>query len=169
MNGKINMSVLPSKDTECWEAVRSPGFLLWHLENLWQQEQRKTLEAFGITTVQFLLLSGLATVSGQRSISQIELALRCRAEPMMTSQVLRTLEQVNLISRSRDKKDKRAFAIRITNKGQSLYTDSLTAVRKLEEEFFRILGSDLPDFANALRVLSGERPRRRVRAISRVA
>ena len=106
-----------NSEDEVWVVKQSPGFLLWHLENLWQREQRRTLDPFGVTTVQFLLLSGLAASGAGETVSQIALAGRCRTDPMMTSQVVRNLAQMGLVKRMRDKVDRRAFAVRLTAEG----------------------------------------------------
>tara|TARA_E500000331_G_scaffold75104_1_gene70258 strand:+ start:1352 stop:1849 length:498 start_codon:yes stop_codon:yes gene_type:complete len=158
-----------NSEDEVWVVKQSPGFLLWHLENLWQREQRRALDPFGVTTVQFLLLSGLAVSGAGETVSQIALAGRCRTDPMMTSQVVRNLAQMGLVERMRDKVDRRAFAVRLTAEGRALQSLSEAAVRAVEEKFFAALGSDVPAFANALQVLGGERPRQRVQASSRTA
>ena len=158
-----------NSEDEVWVVKQSPGFLLWHLENLWQREQRRALDPFGVTTVQFLLLSGLAVSGAGETVSQIALAGRCRTDPMMTSQVVRNLAQMGLVERMRDKVDRRAFAVRLTAEGRALQSLSEAAVRAVEDKFFAALGSDVPAFANALRVLGGERPRQRVQASSRTA
>ena len=158
-----------NSEEEVWAAEQSPGFLLWHLGNLWQREQRRALDPFGVTTVQFLLLSGLAVSGAGETVSQIALAGRCRTDPMMTSQVVRNLAQMGLVERMRDKVDRRAFAVRLTAEGRALQSLSEAAVRAVEDKFFAALGSDVPAFANALRVLGGERPRQRVQASSRTA
>jgi len=151
-----------------WQAEQSPGFLLWHLENLWQREQRKTLEPFDLTAVQFLLLAGLAATSAANAaISQIALARQCRTDPMMTSQVVRSLTRRNLMERAKDKIDKRAFAVRLTDQGRALLQAAAPAVRAVEDRFFASLGPDVAAFADALRLLGGERPRRRVQAVTR--
>ena len=152
-----------------WEPIQSPGFLLWSLENLWQREQRRALEPFGITTVQFLLLSGLAhTNKRNKYVSQSELAAKCRADPMMTSQVVRTLVRIGLATRIRNKTDKRSFTIHLTEKGQFLHSKADRAVRKTEENFFAVLGPNISVFSDTLKLLNGERPRRRIPAVSRL-
>ena len=154
---------------DIWNAAESPGFLLWNLENRWQREQRRALAPFDLTAVQFLLLSGLADVASDTAVSQIDLARRCRTDPMMTSQVVRTLAGAGLVQRMRDSRDKRSFAVRLSDAGRSLLGRAQVAVRAVEEEFFVGLGPDLQAFGDALRFLAGERPRRRVQAVSRSA
>src|SRR3546814_9291829 len=39
------------------------GFLLWQVGNLWQKRQRGALAAFGLTPVQYLLLTGVAELT----------------------------------------------------------------------------------------------------------
>ena len=151
-----------------WHAEDSPGFLLWHIENIWQRQQRVVLEKWGLTTVQFLLLSG--AVSSEREglpTTQIALARRCHTDPMMTSQVLRTLEGAKLVERIKSKEDKRAVTIVTTAEGRRRADGAETAVRDVETAFFAALGPDVPAFADALRVLGGERPRRRIQAVVR--
>ena len=150
-----------------WEHAESPGFLLWNLENHWQREQRRVLALFALTVVQFLLLSGLKDVGAESGMSQIELARRCRTDPMMTSQVVRLLAKEGLIERIRQVRDKRAFNLRLSEDGRALQRRAASAVRAVETRFFAALGADLPAFSDALRFLAGERPRRRIQAVSR--
>jgi len=154
-------------DDDDWEPAESPGFLLWNLENHWQREQRRVLALFELTVVQFLLLSGLKDVGAESGMSQIELARRCRTDPMMTSQIVRLLAKEGLIERIRQVRDKRAFNLRLSEDGRALQRRAASAVRAVETQFFAALGADLPAFSDALRFLAGERPRRRVQAVSR--
>lgn len=165
-----NNNSQPPVEAADWSAPESPGFLLWNLENLWQREQRRALEPFDLTIVQFLLLSGLSeTGRNDGPVSQIVLARKCRTDPMMTSQVVRTLARAGLVERTRDRTDKRAFAVRLTDSGRERQQAAEATVRTLEHRFFAALGSETPVFADALRLLGGERPRRRVQAESRNA
>ena len=153
---------------QVWAAQQSPGFLLWNLENLWQREQRRALRPFGITPVQLLLLSGLAEkTTEQDSVSQVELARHCRTDPMMTSQVIRTLLRLRLIERTRHHRDKRAFTVCLTIEGHDIRRRAETAMRRVDEQFFAPLANNIPTFTNALRLLAGERPRQRGQAASR--
>src|SRR3546814_1337383 len=64
------------------------GFLLWQVGNLWQKRQRGALAAFGLTPVQYLLLTGVAelTATAGGPVKQAAVARHCRTDPMMTSQ-----------------------------------------------------------------------------------
>jgi DNA-binding MarR family transcriptional regulator len=146
--------------------ARTTGYLLWQVVNRWQRRQKQILAPFGLTPVQFLLLAGvqfLVATSG-RPVTQVALARHCRTDPMMTSQVLRVLEGQNLISRRSHDADGRAMVLAVTEQGQTLVERAGEAVSVSELAFFSALGSDAPAFGDALSLLAGETPRRRVPA-----
>jgi len=146
-------------------AARNTGYLLWQAVNRWQRVQKQALAPFNLTPVQFLLLSGVRElgVSGETP-TQTVLARHCRTDPMMTSQVLRTLEKERLISRHAHDGDGRAMVVEVTGAGQSVVAEAIEAVDRAEGEFFAALGPNVSAFGDALTLLTGERPRHRVRA-----
>ena len=80
----------------------SPGFLLWQVTNQWQRTLRQALESAGLTHVQYVLLAGLAWLEEKEGpVTQSRLAQFCRTDPMMTSQVVRTMEGEGLLTRKR--------------------------------------------------------------------
>ena len=92
----------------------SPGLLLWQVTNRWQAAIRAALKPYGLTHVQFVLLASLTWLAGIDNggpVTQRELADQAATDPMMTSQVLRALEQRSLVSRSAHPVDRRAVAI----------------------------------------------------------
>lgn len=146
--------------------AQTTGYLLWQVVNRWQRGQKKALRPFGLTPVQFLLLSGLndLSTSDDGAVTQTVLARHCRTDPMMTSQVLRALEKQNLVERRSHDGDGRAVALAITAAGRALVRRAVDAVAETDGEFFAALGTDVPAFGNALSLLAGEKPRRRVQA-----
>ncbi|MDP6388554.1 MAG: MarR family transcriptional regulator [Alphaproteobacteria bacterium] len=146
------------------EPAEATGFLLWQVENLWQRRQRAALGAFDLTPVQFLLLSGLAAARREGSVKQAALARRCRTDPMMTSQVLRVLEKAGLVERTSHARDGRALSVGLTQAGMELVRRAAPAVEEVERAVFAVLGADVPAFSDALRLLLGARPRRRIQA-----
>ena len=148
------------------EPAEATGFLLWQVENLWQRRQRAALGAFDLTPVQFLLLSGLAAArrEGEGPVKQAALARRCRTDPMMTSQVLRVMEKAGLVERASDVRDGRALSVGLTQAGMELVRRAAPAVEEVERAVFAVLGADVPAFSDALRLLLGARPRRRIQA-----
>jgi len=145
---------------------RATGYLMWQVVNRWQRRQKRVLAPFGLTPVQFLLLAGLLDLAkgGEAPVTQVTLARHCRTDPMMTSQVLRVLEGQKLISRRTHDGDGRAVALGITERGQRIAAQAVEAVADSDGAFFAALGSDVPAFGDALALLAGEKPRRRVPA-----
>lgn len=143
------------------------GYLLWQAANLWQKEIRGVLAPFDVTPVQFLLLSGLHEIdpSNGEPVKQAALARHCDCDPMMTSQVLRALEKTGLIRRTAHKKDRRAHAIAITETGRGVVSQATARIRDADARFHEALGVQSAEFGDALRLLCGKRPRRRVKAI----
>jgi MarR family transcriptional regulator, organic hydroperoxide resistance regulator len=149
------------------------GFLLLRVANMWQRRMRKLLKPFGLTITQYLLLSGLKTLqeaSGQEasdaSVSQAALARHCRTDPMMTSQVLRVVENAALIRRTSDTDDGRVTVVALTEKGDGLFTSAAVEVEAADTEFHAALGENAGPFADALRILMGDRIRRRANSTS---
>ncbi len=148
----------PSVD---WETLtytlrpeNSPGFLLWQVANHWQRLQRQSLEVVGITHVQFILLAGLAFLEAKdRVVTQARLAQFCRTDAMMTSQVVRSLEQTGLLARAHHPEDKRAKRLALTEKGAEVLNRAMPAVLDADLDFFCRLGDAKPDLVEALRKL----------------
>lgn len=146
-------------------AARNTGYLLWQAVNRWQRMQKQALAPFNLTPVQFLLLSGVRELSTSgEPPTQTVLARHCRTDPMMTSQVIRALEKERLVSRHAHDGDGRAMVVDVTESGQSVLAAAIEAVDRAEDEFFAALGPNVSAFGDALTLLTGERPRHRVRA-----
>ena len=69
---------------------------------------------------------------------------------MMTSQVLRKLEDRGLVSREADPSDARARLLGITQAGRALLTGAMADVERADAEFFAALDEDQHAFASAL-------------------
>ncbi|GAA4600969.1 DNA-binding MarR family transcriptional regulator [Actinoplanes octamycinicus] len=131
----------------------SPGLLLWQVTNRWQAAQRAALKPFDITHVQFVLLATLTYLQASGPVTQKALAGMAATDPMMTSQVLRTLESRNLVHRPPDPADRRARAVAVTEAGRDLANRAVVAVEACDAAFFADLGGALPGFVTALRTL----------------
>ena len=80
--------------------------MLWQVTNRWQAAQRAALKPFGLT--QLSSSSSLAAVDladDGDPVTQRQLADHAVTDPMMTSQVLRALEQRELIRRVEHPRD----------------------------------------------------------------
>jgi DNA-binding MarR family transcriptional regulator len=135
-------------------ADRSPGLLLWRATNLWQAAQRATLQPFGLTHVQFVLLASLTWLDVEGPVTQRQLADHCATDPMMTSQVLRVLERRGFVDRQAHPDDGRARAVVVTEKGAALANRAVTAVEACDRAFFAPLGSGTRSFADGLAKLA---------------
>ncbi|MFI9400913.1 MarR family winged helix-turn-helix transcriptional regulator [Nocardia sp. NPDC052316] len=136
----------------------SPGLLLWQVTNRWQAAQRAALAPFELTHVQFVLLASLTylTVAGD-PVMQRDLAAQAATDPMMTSQVLRVLEQKGLVERRDHPSDRRAKSLVPTEAGAALADRAVVAVQACDREFFGPLGPRTGQFGVDLRRLRDRR------------
>ena len=145
--------------TEFADADESVGLLLWQVTNQWQAAQRAALKPYGLTHVQFVLLASLTWLAGDEPVTQRDLATQAATDPMMTSQVLRALEDRGLVLRAAHPDDGRARAVRATTAGEELANRAITAVEACDRTFFTALGANHAPFAAALRTLRDGSPR----------
>lgn len=131
----------------------SPGLLLWQVTNRWQSAIRAALLPFDLTHVQFVLLASLTWLLREGPVTQKRLADHAVTDPMMTSQVVRTLENRGLVSRDVDTTDRRARAVTVTEQGATLANAAVVAVERCDARFFGVLGAALPPFVTSLAAL----------------
>ena len=72
---------------------------------------------------------------------------------MMTSQVIRKLEERKLLERALDPADSRARQLRLTAAGRVLVARALADVEATDDDYFASLGSRRGAFVEALRAL----------------
>ena len=124
------------------EPSTSPGFLLWRTTLRWQRAIVAALRPLGLTHVQFVLLATtwwLTRAAGEKP-TQRRLAEHAATDPMMTSQVLRTLEAMGLITRSPSPDDGRARRLSVTKRGIVLAQHAIAIVEAADNEFFATAG-----------------------------
>ncbi len=131
----------------------SPGLLLWQATNTWQAAQRAALRPFDLTHVQFVLLASLTWLDSDTPVTQRALAAHARTDPMMTSQVLRTLEAKGLVVRGPHPTDARARALTATPRGAELANAANASVEAVDRTFFARLGTQQPHFTAMLNEL----------------
>ncbi|WP_433675818.1 MarR family winged helix-turn-helix transcriptional regulator [Microbacterium gorillae] len=135
------------------EADASPGFLLWQVTNAWQRRVRAALAPQDLTHVQFVLLATLLSLQ-PAPVTQRQLSDAAGTDAMMTSQVLRGLEQRSLVTRLPHPTDRRAVLVTLTDKAETLINAANRAVEDADVEFFSTLGSTgLDRFVGLLREL----------------
>jgi DNA-binding MarR family transcriptional regulator len=117
----------------------SPGYLLWRVTLAWQRRVTAALEPFGLTHAQFVLLAVVFYANQQqRQPSQVESAGLAGTEPKMTSQLVRTLEDKGLLSRTVDPTDSRARRLAVTARGGELAPRAMAAVEAVDADFFAV-------------------------------
>ncbi|MBV8325240.1 MarR family transcriptional regulator [Chryseobacterium sp.] len=136
------------------KAEDSSGFLLWQVTNLWQREIKKILLPFDLTHSQFVILASIHWLTIQKAdVTQIILSHHTKIDPMTTSQVVRTLQKKELISRQEHKTDTRAKTIEITEKGKKTIKKAVIAVEKFDQDFFALLQTSQNTFNQNLQIL----------------
>lgn len=129
----------------------SPGFLLWQVSSMWQRQINAGLKQFGLTHAQFVLLASLTWLaSEEQPLTQVDLASHAKMDVMMTSNVLRTLEEKGLVARNPHPTDTRAKSLAVTGKGRELAEKAVQVVEKIDSEFFSTLGNDTTGFNKQL-------------------
>ncbi|MGO4533425.1 MarR family winged helix-turn-helix transcriptional regulator [Leifsonia sp. 2MCAF36] len=141
-------------------AAQSPGLLLWRVTNRWQAAMRAALAPHGLTHVQYVLLASLTWLRDrepERLVTQVDLAGFAATDPMMTSQVLRTLERDGLVERLPHPTDRRARVLRPTAAGAAAARRATADVEEADALFFEPV--DAAAFARDLAALGvAERP-----------
>jgi MarR family transcriptional regulator, organic hydroperoxide resistance regulator len=136
--------------TSFGHADHSPGLQLWLVTNAWQAAMRRALQPHGLTHVQFVLLASLVWIDADGPVTQKALADHSGTDPMMTSQVLRTLEAKGLVERRPYPGDARARSLVVTADGIVLANRANESVETADREFFAPLGDRLGTFADEL-------------------
>ncbi len=133
------MSELPFSQ----HADHATGFLLWQVNALWQRQVAAALKPYGLTQVQFALLASILWLSRVDSqLTQVRIARHAKLDVMMTSQVLRTLEQRGLIERDEHPSDTRAKIITLTPLGIERAHLAIPVVERVDDTFFGIFKKD---------------------------
>lgn len=132
----------------------SPGFMLYFVNNAWQARQRAALAPLDLTLVQFALLAGAVWLTRDESpLTQVRLARHAHLDVMMTSTVVRTLEQKRLLRRGVHPADSRAKTVQVTAAGRRLASEALGVVEAIDHAFFAALGPATAEFTAHLRHL----------------
>jgi DNA-binding MarR family transcriptional regulator len=116
----------------------SPGFLLWKLSNSWQQQQRKALAKLGLTHGQFVVLAGVLWLSHQPTghVTQQQVSVLTQIDKMTLSTIIQSLLRKELLERADHSKDKRAYALKLTELAQSKVLAAIPIVEGIDLKFF---------------------------------
>ena len=104
----------------------------------WKRDVVAALTPLELTHVQFVLLAStwwagtkLGTPPSQRTLAEY-----AGTDPMMTSQVLRTLEKRGLVTRTPDPLDGRSRLVEVTAAGAQLAPRAIEVVEAVDRAFF---------------------------------
>ena len=116
----------------------SPGFLLWQLSNQWQRQQRQALAKLGLTHAQFVVLAGVLWLSSQPDnlVTQKQVSDLTTIDKMSMSDLVAILLQKKMLKRMVHAKDKRAYALLLTDKGRRLVLKCIPIVEGIDAQFF---------------------------------
>ncbi len=118
--------------------LMSPGFWLHHAALEWRQRLDHALRPLGLTPTQFNLLASIGWLG--RTLpsppSQQQVADHAGADRMMTSKVLRTLEERGLLTRGSDPDDARALRLRLTEEGRRITSRAIRLAVAVDDELF---------------------------------
>ena len=135
------MSERPNfKEISVYEGPKqSPGFLLWHISTSWRSSIETVLKNFGLTHPQFVILAttGWLTRNGDFT-TQVAIGKMAGLDPNTTSQIIKGLEQKELIKRDKSS-DGRAKNVFLTSYGTTTLGRAVPAVEKTDGNFFSIL------------------------------
>ena len=132
----------------------STGFLLYNLTTLLQRRMKRELDVLDITHMQFVLLATLKRLSkNNKAITQIEIATESKADKMMVSKVLRTLQTKGFVTREEHTTDTRAKTILLTTEGNLILQKGFAIVKKVEKIFFECLEKQTESFNSNIKTL----------------
>ena len=114
--------------------------LLYSSSRLLIQRIQLTLNEFGMTYPQFLVLSILWEEDG---LKVHELGKKLNLDSGTLTPLLKKLESQNLLKRKRGEEDERTVSIHLTYPGKSLQSKTLTAVALLENQLESELGKEV--------------------------
>jgi DNA-binding MarR family transcriptional regulator len=133
--------VKPSSEMK---ADNMPGFLLWQISKLWQQQLELTFQDLDLSHTQAILLANIVRLTDEgEKVTQILLSKKTSVDPVTTSQTVRVLEKKEIIKRVVSSEDKRAFILLPTKKGDELKTIILQRLPTLQKHFFCSIENEL--------------------------
>jgi DNA-binding MarR family transcriptional regulator len=132
--------------------LMSPGFWLHHAALEWRQRVDRALRPLGLTPTQFNLLGSIGWLDRTRSSppSQQQVADHAGADRMMTSKVLRSLEERGLVTRAADPGDGRSLRLHLTDEGRRVTRQAVRLVVAVDEELFGDGGDPLREQLQAV-------------------
>lgn len=115
---------------------QSPGFLLWHISTSWRSSIEAVLKTLRLTHPQFVILAATGWITRNGKIAtQAAIGKLAGLDPNTTSQIIKGLEQKELIKRDKSM-DGRAKNVSLTSPGAAILARAMPAVEKADAKFF---------------------------------
>jgi DNA-binding MarR family transcriptional regulator len=133
------------------KAEDSSGFLLWQVTALWKRGIKKALEPHDLTHAQYVLLASILWLSkSSANVTQVQLSIHSKIDPMTVSTVMKTLQKKGFIKRGDHITDTRAKIVSVTAKGTKVTKDAIKAIEQFDHRFFSYLDNDQQNFNRQL-------------------
>jgi DNA-binding MarR family transcriptional regulator len=130
-----------------------PGFWLWHTALQWRLQLSRNLKPLKLTTAQFFVLGALYGLErgGKSMPTHRTIMQHASLDAMMTSRLLKKLEDNGLVERHADRNDARKQRFITTDSGKQLAETASAEAARTDSLFFQ--GVSVPEFEAALREL----------------
>jgi|GEM_PF-398793 DNA-binding MarR family transcriptional regulator len=112
-----------------WEMIYLMARLFYGMRNRCEE----ALKPFGLTSMQFTILSTLSTVPG---LSSAELSRRFNVTPQTMGEMIVNLEKRSLVAREQDPQNRRALKLALTGEGLALLRQGEEAMLEVEADMF---------------------------------
>jgi DNA-binding MarR family transcriptional regulator len=117
--------------------LASPGFWLHHAALTWRAELDTRLRPLGLTPTQFMLLGSAGWLENLGAPpTQQQVAEHAGADRMMTSKIVRGLDERGLLTRHADQADARVLRLRLTPAGRELTGRAIAIATELDTTLF---------------------------------
>lgn len=163
MDSKVCKETFPFIGSDAdWESISpklhmltsSPYFYLLQVVHKWQRSSRENFAEIDLTSTQFTLLTILVVLTKDgKVVTQTDLANFLKADKMMVSDVLRTLETKGYIVRKNHPTDRRAKSLIMTEKGITINEFAMKFAIQFNEQFFSPLGDEKEELIRLLKKL----------------
>lgn len=122
---------VPAARPERVKIPRSLGFMVRRLQQVFVANFHQTLEPFGITPVQYTLLS---IVRANPALDQISIAAEAVLDPSTVADVVRRLTDRGLMQREPGATDKRTRTVSLTPRGEQILAQAEVLIQKARKE-----------------------------------
>ncbi|WP_345816915.1 MarR family transcriptional regulator (plasmid) [Paraburkholderia sp. PREW-6R] len=140
---------------------RAIGFILWKMFHLYQREVDRALSPMGLTHLQFTTLTLTAWLAqDNESVTLTRLVRHSEIHKVQLSQMLKSLEEKGMVSRTTSLTDVRAKDIAVTEAGLQSMRQALPVAIEVQMRLFGEAGmpggSLLTSFHSVLRQMESE-------------